>query len=378
MQFWFYADTVSSHQHDSAYDSTDGESGEAKGHTQQACPHIQIQYSCNHSHSSENIFETLTKPFDRRSSEPTIFSSVGVKDLRFLARSHDDCSSAKEYEEQPLKKQNSDDSFLQAQRRQVQPLLRKTTGSLNLEVPVMTKTCSCSSSCSLESTNSNISENSVFANSPLPSPSSPRKIQPEKHMSLNVKSKMDTNLRRPFPFKRAKSLGSFTINRASSKKTEAQKEGTFPCGTLQEDSQNEAEVSDEPMRRQRPLSAIEVFEHVDRRDPGCPPSYQQSVISGVLQEPPEYQSMTVHDARKRGQRFRPISMSDYILDSRPVCQILDDFNFSNDGKVAPQQSSFRQRAMSESVSCNNRTEKLLRRCSQPVFEELSYAKESYV
>lgn len=358
---------MSLHQHDSAYDSTDGESGEATGHSQQACPHIRIQYSCNHSHSSEDIFQPFAKPFDRRSSEPAIFSTVRVKDLQFLARSHDDCSSAKEYDAQALKKQNSDDSFLQAQRKQSQPLLRKTAGSLNLEVPVITKTCSCSSTCSLESTNSNLSENSVFANSPLPSPSSPRKIQPERHMSLNVK----------FPFKRAKSLGNFSINRASFKKTEVQKEGTFPCGTLQEDSQNEAEMLEEPVRRQRPLSAIEVFEHVDRRDPGCPPSYQQAVVSGVLQAPPEYRSMTVHNAREIGHRSRPFSMNDYILDSSPVSQVLNSLNCSNDVAVAPQQSSFRQRAMSESITCT-RTEKLNRRCSQPVFEELSYAKESYV
>ncbi|XP_060773873.1 T cell activation RhoGTPase activating protein b isoform X2 [Neoarius graeffei] len=371
------SDTTSSHQHDSAYDSTDGESGEATGHTQQTCPHIHIQCSTSHSHSSEDISESFTQPFDRRSSEPAIFSSVGVKDLRFLARSHDDCSSAKEYEEQPMKKQHSDDSFLRAQGRQMQPLLRKTTGSLNLEVPVITKTCSCSSSCSLESNNSNISENSVFATSPLPSPSSPRKAQPERHMSLNGKSKMDMTLRRPFPFKRAKSLGSFSINRGSSKKTEAQKEGTFPCGTLQEDSQNEAEVPDEPVRRQRPLSAIEVFQHVDRRDPGSPPSYQQAVNSGVLQAPPKYPSMTVHDARELGQRSRPVSMNDYILDPCPVSQILDNLSLSDNGLDAPQQCSFRQRAMSESISCT-RIEKLQRRCSQPVFEELSYGKESYV
>ncbi|XP_027022140.2 T-cell activation Rho GTPase-activating protein isoform X1 [Tachysurus fulvidraco] len=370
------SDSMSSHQRDSAYDSTDGESGEATGQTQQACPHIQVQYSVNHSHSSEDIFETFNKPFDRRSSEPAIFSSVGVKDLRFLARSHDDCSSAKEYDEQLLKKQNSDDSFLQGQRTKLQPLLRKTTGSLNLEVPNFIKTCSFSS-CSLESTNSNLSETSVFVNSPLPSPSSPRKTQPERHMSLNVKSKMDTNSRRPFSFKRTKSLGSFSINRASGKKTDSQKEGSFPCGTLQEDSQNEAELPDEPVRRQRPLSAIEVFDHVDKRDPGNPPSYQQALVSGVLPAPPKYRSMTVQDARELGQRSRPISMNDYILDPYDVSQHLDNFNFSDNGIVAPQQSSFRQRAMSESIGCT-RIEKHNRRCSQPVFEEVSYAKESYV
>ncbi|XP_053345243.1 T cell activation RhoGTPase activating protein b [Clarias gariepinus] len=369
------SDTLPSHQHHSDSDNTDGENCEATGHTHQACPHIHIQCSVNHSHSSDDIFETVTKPVDRRSSEPAIFSLVGVKELQFLARSHDDCSSAKEYEEQTLKKQNSDDSFLKPQRRHLQPLLRKTTGSLNLEVPVINKTCSCSSTCSLESTNSNISENSVFVSSPLPSPSSPRKTQPERHMSLNGKSKTEANLRRPFPFKRAKSLGNFSINRGSVKKTEGQKEGTFPCGTLQEDSQNETEVQDVPLRRQRPLSAMEVFEHVDRRDPGSPPSYKQALHSGALQAPPKYRSMTVHDARELGQRSRPTSMNDYILDPSPVSQLLDSFTLSNNG--LPQQNAFRQRAMSESVSCT-RMEKLNRRCSQPVFEESSYAKESYV
>ncbi|KAF5898633.1 rho GTPase-activating protein 20-like [Clarias magur] len=369
--------TLSSHQHHSDSDNTDGENGEATGHAHHACPHIRVQCPGNHSHSSDDIFETVAKPVDRRSSEPAIFSVVGVKELRFLARSHDDCSSAKEYEEQTLKKQNSDDSFLQPQRRHLQPLLRKTTGSLNLEVPVINKTCSCSSTCSLESTNSNISETSVFVSSPLPSPSSPRKAQPERHMSLNGKPKTEANSRRPFPFKRAKSLGNFSINRGSVKKAEGQKEGTFPCGTLQEDSQNETEGQDEPLRRQRPLSAIEVFEHVDRRDPGSPPSYQQALHSGVLQAPPKYGSMTVHHARELGQRSRPTSMNDYILDPSPVSRLLDNFTLSNNDLGEPQQSSFRQRAMSESISCT-RIEKLNRRCSQPVFEELSYAKESYV
>ncbi|XP_062857937.1 T cell activation RhoGTPase activating protein b [Trichomycterus rosablanca] len=370
------SDAASMQHHDSAYDSTDpdgdGESGEATGRSPEDDPHPGIQRSCNHSHSSESLFEHFAKPFDRRCSEPTIFPSADVTSHRFLARSHDDCFSPRDFADQPLKKQNSDDSFLHQQNRRCQPSLRKTTGSLNLDVPFISKT-SCSSSCSLESANSSVSENSVFAGSPLPSPSSPRKEQPERNASLSVRSKTETEPRRSFGFKRARSLGSFSINRGSSKKSEAQKDAGFPCETLQEDSQNETESADEPARRQRPLSAIEVFEHVDSREPGRPPSYEQSVTTGVLHNPAQYRRMTVRDARKA----RPVSMNDNILDAYPVIQFPDQLKYPSCDAVAPQPGSFRQRAMSESVGCT-RVEKLTRRCSQPVFEEFAQAKESCV
>ncbi|XP_072543546.1 T cell activation RhoGTPase activating protein b isoform X1 [Salminus brasiliensis] len=384
------SDSMSSHQHDSAYDSTDpdgdGESGEALGRQEEeegalGNSQIRIEYTPVPSCSSDAIFQTFTKPFNRRCSEPTILSSAAIKNLRGLARSQDDCSSPREeYKEQPLKKQVSDDSFLHPQ-----SCHRKLAGNLNMDTAVsvsapISKACSCSSSCSLESAASNMSETSVFmvASSPLPSPASQRKSQTTSKPRADA-TKADLDLRRhSSPFKRAKSLGSFSTTRGSTKKVDSQKDTAFSCETLQEDSQNEAEGLEEPIRRQRPLSAIEVFQHVDSRTPSCPPSYEQTMLSGVLPAPPQYRKMTVYEAIEQGRKSRPISMNDYILDSGPTSQFMDLDSIANsiDNSMG-QQRSFRQRAMSESVA-RTRIEKVNRRCSQPVFEEFSYAKESYV
>lgn len=94
-------------------------------------------------------------------------------------------------------------------------------------------------------------------------------------------------------------------------KPTAQKEGTFPYETFQKGSQNE--VPDEPVRHQRPLTAIRVFKHVDRQDPGSSPPYQQAAIFGALQKSQEYQSVIVYDATKLGQIFQHMFMTDYIL-----------------------------------------------------------------
>lgn len=384
------SDSMSSHQHDSAYDSTDpdgdGDSAETLGlqeDEQGALGNCQITIEHVTSCSSDAIFETFTNPFNRRCSEPTILSSAAIKNLRGLARSQDDCSSPREkYKEQPLKKQVSDDSFLHPQCC-YRSLTRKLAGSLNMDAAVsvsapISKACSFSSSFSLESAASNMSETSVFvvASSPLPSPASPRKSQTTSQPRAEA-IKADLEVRRhSSPFKRAKSLGNFSTTRGSTKKVDSQKDTAFSCETLQEDSQNETEAPEEPMRRQRPLSAIEVFQHVDSRMPSGLPSYEQAVLSGVLHAPPQYRKMTVHEAIEQGRKSRPISMNDYILDSAPASQFMDSIAHSIDNSVG-QQGSFRQRAMSESVA-RTRFEKVSRRCSQPVFEEFSYAKESYV
>ncbi len=117
---------------------------------------------------------------------------------------------------------------------------------------------------------------------------------------------------------RAKSLGNFAFNRGSLKKGESQKEVVFPCETLQEDSQNETENIDVLVRRRRPLSAIEVFQHVDSRMPCNPPSYEQALQTGAQPAPPQYRAMTVQHARELDRKSRPISMNDYLLDNYKV------------------------------------------------------------
>ncbi|XP_036405931.1 T cell activation RhoGTPase activating protein b isoform X1 [Megalops cyprinoides] len=401
------SDSLSSHQHDSAYDSTDPDAdGDVGVELMESRPHpchsIPQSTGCKDdrpavpSCSSSAIFQTFTKPFNRRSSEPAIFHTTGMTNLRGLARSHDDFSLDKEsFKEQPLKKQTSDDSFLMHRRsKRGQLLLQAHRSSWASDLPASRKDDSCSSSCSLESSFSNQSENSVFTSSPLASPSCPRKPLFSHHQSFSAKAveevpaqskevkrrtqSMKTESKNP---RRVRSWSSFA--RASFKKGEPQKEATFPCETLQEDSQSEAEPAEPPVRP-RPLSAIAVFQQVDSRIPGKPPSYKEAILSGLQPPPPQYHAMTVQGARELERKSRPSSVSeDSLYSVLPVNTFMDCFPQTPDSGVEdmpaadPHQLVFRQRAMSESVS-RTRHEKLNRRCSQPLFEEMSYAKESYV
>ncbi|KAK7133436.1 hypothetical protein R3I94_015348 [Phoxinus phoxinus] len=385
------------HQHDSAYDSTDPDVDcdcmEVESQTQEdnMMPRgsqglSKIGRSDIQSCSSDAIFDAFT--INRRCSEPSIFPSASITGLRELARSHDDFSTEKEdFDSHPLKKQNSDDSFLHPHRcenRRSDMCLKKVIGSLNMPISVSSPTSkagSCPSFCSTDSSSSTLSEQSITT-SPLPSPASPRKSQSTRHSSFMSKSRQnqgDVEVNRRSISMRAKSIGNFTFNRGSVKKGESQKEVAFPCETLQEDSQNETENSDELVRRRRPLSAIEVFQQVDSRMPCSPPSYEQALQTGAQPAPPQYRAMTVQHARELGRKSRPISMNDYLLDIYKVnepTECIETFTESVQS-VEPQSVSFRQRAMSESVS-QTRNDKVSRRCSQPVFEEFSYAKESYV
>ncbi|XP_073711729.1 T cell activation RhoGTPase activating protein b isoform X2 [Misgurnus anguillicaudatus] len=391
------------HQHDSAYDSTDpdGDFLDADGQSREdnvmlhGSPAISKRGRSEiHCCSSDAIFEAFTKPINRRCSEPSIFPLADMTGLRQLARSHDDFSTEKEdLGEQTLKKQSSDDSFLHPSRcenRRSQTSFNKLVGGLNINLPISassptSKAGSCPSFCSSDSTSSNLSEQST-STSPLPSPESPRKGQSTRHASFisktrpnPAKGEHETN-RRSLSM-RAKSLNiNFSFSRGSLKKGESQKDVVFPCGTLPEDSQSEAENQDELVRRRRPLSAIEVFQHVDSRMPSCPPTYEQALQNGAQPAPPQYRAMTVQRARDLDRKSRPMSMNDCLLDAYKVTEPTETFpeTFPESVRLDDAQPvSFRQRTMSESVA-QSRHEKVLRRCSQPVFEELSHAKESYV
>ncbi|XP_078146082.1 T cell activation RhoGTPase activating protein b [Centroberyx gerrardi] len=389
------SDSLSSQHHDSAYDSTDpdadGDAGECVGSTQGgggSSPSILYASTAVPSWPSDPVFHTVPKPvFDRRCSEPIIFPSAEMKSLRSLARSHDDCSLERRgFDEQPLKKQISDDSFLLGGRGEAGSF-PKLGRSLNME-PAGNR--SCSSSCSLESAASNQSEGSVFTSSPLVSPTCPRRAHSIHQASSGAKPRQDvarTDLdgkRRSQSMRadckgpvRTKSLSAFSFTRGSLKKGDPQKENPFPCETLQEDSLSEAELPAESPHRPRPLSAIEVFQQVDSRLPCRPPSYEQAVQSAGL--PSHYRSMTVQDAIELGRRSRPASVNYDFPPTCPVNQYADCFAQAagDEAGIVERRLPFRQRAMSESVSRSHH-EVVSRRCSQPVFEDYSYAKESYV
>ncbi len=288
----------------------------------------------------------------------------------------------RDLEEKPLQKQISDDSFLLRRRGATRLSFPKLNSSPTMDqLPYMaghrTKDCSCSS---LESAASNQSEGSVFTSSPAGSPTCPRRAGAT-NQPLNT-AKAQLEITRPITdekkrsqsmrvaskvLMRTRSLGAFS---RSSLKRDSMKEIPFPCETLPEDSQSEADSPAQLLHKPRPLSAIEVFKLVDSKLPCKPPSYEHAVQNAGL--PPQYGSMTVHAAIER--RSRPSSVNYEFPSTCPVNQYMDSDAHAD---IVTRRQPFRQRAMSESVSAGHH-EVVSRRCSQPVFEEISYSKESYV
>ncbi|XP_070781884.1 T cell activation RhoGTPase activating protein b [Enoplosus armatus] len=386
-------DSLSSQHHDSAYDSTDpdgdGEAGESASstHGESGSSSSLSPSFTTSSWQADALFNTKPE-FNRRCSEPIILLSADLQSLCSHSRSHDDCSmERRDFEEQPLKKQISDDSFLLRVRGGARPVsFPKLNSCSNMDpLPYMAgKDCSCSS---LESTASNLSEGSVFTSSPVGSPACPRRANTTNQPSMAATTQQDIarpisdEKRRSHSMRlaskvllRTRSLGAFS---RSSLKKDSQKENSFPCETLPEDSQSEADPPAELLHKPRPLSAIEVFKHVDSRLPCRPPAYEQAVQNMGL--PPQYGSMTVHDAIELERRSRPSSVNYDFPATCSVNQYMDCFAQTAQDKVniVERRPPFRQRAMSESVSARHH-EAVSRRCSQPVIEDFSYAKESYV
>lgn len=364
-------DSVSSLHHDSAYDSTDPdgdcEAGEVgkRGSSSSLEPYTLYR--------GASLRANAKHDFSRRCSEPIILLSANpAAGLCGHSRSHDDCSLSRgpAFGEQPLKKQISDDSLL----------LRRQDGVARTDSPQLysagglANDCSCSS---LESAASNQSEGSVFGGSPTGSPASSRRattaapLPPETPRPAGAEEARHSYSMRVTAkvLMRTRSLGGFA-SRGSWKK-EAQKENSFPCEILREDSHSEAEAPAAPSRKQRPLSAVEAFRLADSRLPCRPPPYEQAVRSACF--PPSYSSLTVHDVRQLEKRWRPASVNYDFLSSANERPLGDGVEDAKEQRQRP----FRQRAMSESVSAARHAAPP-RRCSHPVFEDLSYAKESYV
>ncbi|XP_051908496.1 T cell activation RhoGTPase activating protein b [Hippocampus zosterae] len=360
-------DSVSSQHHDSAYDSTDPDGdGEAGGSGSSPSLSLSVTISTC---SSDAMFDS--KPaFNRRRSEPIILPPADVANLCAHSRSHDDCS-VENFTEQPLKKRVSEGSW------QRPSLCFSKLSGMGRFSDTVNQTMGCSSS-SLESAASNQSEGSVFTSSPAGSPPCSRRTsqsiatpagpQQDSTWLNSDETKRSHSLRAACKvLMRTRSLGGFGRN---SLKKERRSEKPSACETLREDSQSEAVSPAEP--RRRPLSAIEVFRHIDSRLACSPPSYEQALHSALLA--PQYGSMTVHDAIALERGFRPSSGN---YSSSPSY-------FKNRRTDSCTQESlehrpvFRQRAMSESVSAAGQREAASRPCNQSVFEEFPYAKESYV
>ncbi|KAK6489740.1 T-cell activation Rho GTPase-activating protein-like [Huso huso] len=400
------SDTLSSHQHDSAYDSTDPDvdrDSQSLSTKQQKDTGCSLELTENGQMSStyeknspSDIFEIFTKRINRRCSEPNILAhnpSVGIK-CQKLTRSQGDFSEDLSFEDQQLKTQNSDDCFVTQCFRDNKPANLKLSNNLQKEMPTAPSS-NASSTCSLESTFSNVSDNSVFTSSPLASPSSPKRSFFARHQSFSARAtddswKHDKELKKHSlsfsikndkkPLFKTKSWGTTSFNRSSLKK-DSQKESQFSCDTLQEDSQNEA-AEPQPRAHTTSISTEEVFQQVDSKKPGQPPSYEQAIWSQTPPAPSEYRSMTVQDARNRlstDRKTRSYSVTENLLN--PITNSTFGYkerdNINDSDTLSEKPTVFRHRAMSESIS-RTRHDWVQHRCSQPFFEDISYAKESYV
>ncbi|XP_018585885.2 T cell activation RhoGTPase activating protein a [Scleropages formosus] len=371
-------DSLSLYQQDSAYDSPDPDAdiGDA------IRDHQTIKVRKGPQQLSPGA---VSKPFNRRCSEPIIYPSAVLKTNMMLTRSHDDFSMENADLVDPLlKKQNSDDSFLFARRGGRKQLpLQKFRGSSAMETPrtVSPKDSSYSSSCSLESASSNISEDSVFGGTSTTSSVTLQKAgpSPQSFSSIcieDVENRGKVAKRRPLSLRMEKKKGK---NRGSMKKESNEVDVPLSNDILEQEVQEIAERV-KPRTRPRSLSAMEVFQLVDSRRPSRPPSYIEAVSSSEL--PPSQQSkpITVQDARNMStdRKSRPSSMIDNVFNTSPTSFLAEGYSVTEEQTAMVTQSVvFRPRAMSESVSRSHH-ERLSRRVSQPLFEEMLSAKESYV
>ncbi|NXV72135.1 TAGAP protein, partial [Atlantisia rogersi] len=386
------------HHNDSAYDSPDPEAEGSPCTSQMEQPKVRStsvsrRYPACVSASSLTNFGNDISTMDRRYSEP---------DLSFQ-----NCLEAR-IRKQKLNK--SEDNFAIREKQLGLEALEKHPAILpsQLSTDSLPKT---SSSCSLES-----SDGSVFASSPVVSPTSPKKTFLNRPQSFSTKATEDCSV--PISLIKKHSLSfSFTNRRKRLIKTQSwgpgrnlafqgdsfkKKEDQFSCRVVQEDSPDDDKPSP-TVYQQRPRfrSADEVFREVDQRNPGSPPSYEEATKNCLVTEvsshnltvqtmrlkvsnhdalPPRPFSSCAQDTAHTALRALPTGRVSAVKDSDLETENLSitvGINSRVSLPVTP--GVYRLRTMSESCQ-RNKLEYLARRCSQPVFEldQIQHAKESYV
>ncbi|KAM9316978.1 T-cell activation Rho GTPase-activating protein [Gastrophryne carolinensis] len=405
---------LSSH-HDSAYDSTDPDhdchnntltrhSEEQWSHSRAAAEGSKVDQDTDCSNFTISRIKCEASSMDRRCSEPYIFPTqsdtkmVGQK----LTRSHDDVTVRKQRLSDMELHAYTPQKYDRALYRNHMPkgLTINTSYASDFEDSLLP-----SSNCSLDSS---CSDASVFTSSPLVSPSSPKINGLLRHKSFSMKNKDTSDC-----IKAVKDLKkhSNSFCYANNKKMVTKTQSWGPdcaSGVLQKlpmrDSRNlslregsstrDTAFKQPPVvRMRRPQSARkisvdEVFRMVDQRNPGKPPSYEESVHVNTL----TYKTMTVQSMRAGGSKNSGVTSR---LMNGPTADPCSAYNEPRLGNTLQKQDS-RGLAQSNSQSekeklglartksdscCRNRHEGLSRRCSQPVFEiyeQIQYAKESYV
>lgn len=361
-----HLDSLSPLQHDSAYE-TDGERG--------SC--VQLASSLDESLISvtstpaKETCNTFTRPFIRRRSEPVITLPQSVRAQPPLTRSH--TSSLLRMEDDGcccqsmlLRKQISDECIVQRSWRSLDGNLAHAQRC----VPSTSESCPCGSSHSLESAFSSASESSVFANSPPASPSCQRRSLPceavpspsSYSQPQECQERQERTLqRRSQSMRYAATHNRAALRRGGSSRMTRDKKALLQRCALPEDM--------EVLRKPLVLSTAEVFQQVDSRIPRLPPSYEQATQSTPLScSPPAGQLMTVQEARRLSAEKDP------AFNTNPLSTVT---NGLDSAPAAMSTTVCRTRSISESNS-KAPAKGLLRRCSQPLFEELMHARESYV
>ncbi|XP_040285175.1 T-cell activation Rho GTPase-activating protein [Bufo bufo] len=359
-------------------------------------------------------FRNEVNNMDRRCSEPFIFPSQHDKPIaeKKLTRSHDDVAIRK----QCLQCNNDKLPTTSPEKYCDRALYRKnmpkglkinTNYDPNIIDDVLV---SASSSCSLDSS---FSDCSVFTSSPLVSPLSPNKKDLPRQNSLYVKcGVMNDMIKVGQEMKKHSNSFCYAKHKKMVTKTQSWGPDRDNGGGLQRNgfsqsfrdrNQTESDgfrgkASQHPQvvrikpKSARKLSVDEVFRMVDQRNPGKPPSYEDSVHKNGTPYSHSITVQTMRDSVSSIDCFTPIGPSTDSIheenislnDNRP--NSVTDVKMDNTCEqilpnCQPERTKSGLARTKPESSQRNKHECINRRCSQPIFEiydQIQYAKESYV
>ncbi|XP_051853988.1 T-cell activation Rho GTPase-activating protein isoform X1 [Antechinus flavipes] len=349
--------------------------------------------------SYANLLKCSLSTQERRYSEPSKPSSKDCLESRItsqkLTKSEDNFSIPKAsscFGNQEAKDSFPEECFPTPQRRKQKSLgLQIKEGTLCSESSIepFPQASSCGS---LDSS----SDSSIFANSPVVSPSSPKRNFFTRHQSFTTKAaeanSKPTRERKKhsmsFSFATSKKVPNKTPTWSSVRdqgKKDLKKESQL-IGRIVQKNCAKAMVDYQPApecggSRSHLLS----FKEVGQNIPGSPPSYEEAVQYCRISKIPPYgswtiQSMKDHDGHTKNTHDREMLNRDNISSVGETCAVSGDYSESGERKGQMPRSEFhRLRVLSQSM-LKNKQDYLLGRCSQPVFEadQVQYVKESYV
>ncbi|XP_018419927.1 PREDICTED: T-cell activation Rho GTPase-activating protein [Nanorana parkeri] len=405
---------LSSHQNDSAYDSTDPDHD---CHASTLTRHLNEQRGQNRAlrekSAEDRVLNLLDSTLDqikceasmdRRCSEPYIFPSQDDITIagKKLTRSHDDVTVRKQtFSDVELSTHTPEKYCGRALYRKNMPKdLRIFTSYTSDTADHLSSTAS--SNCSIDSS---YSDCSVFTSSPMVSPLSPHKNDLVRHKSFCMKNKdLSDTIKAGTELKKHSNSFCYVNNKKVITKTQSWgpdvNRGDIPQNELIRSGHKKSERELEGTRdtafqqpqvvRLRPQSARrisvdEVFRMVDQRNPGKPPSYEEAINKNAS----SYKSMTPRASVSNSTCSTTQLVNDSSAQScsahHEPSSLTDDQMPNPCGLTQPNCQSKKTKSdlvRTKSESCHrNRHECLSRRCSQPIFEiydQIQYAKESYV